>query len=46
MRQRLILRAGHLTRPQDRLCLTLSGNAVTRDEFLDYLEPLKTASWP
>jgi hypothetical protein len=44
MRQQLILRAGRLTRPQGRLCLTLSGNVVTRDEFLDYLKPLKKAS--
>jgi hypothetical protein len=44
IRQRLILRAGRLTRPQGRLCLTLSGNVVTRDEFLDYLKPLEKAS--
>jgi hypothetical protein len=44
MRHRLIQRAGRLTRPQGRLCLTLGGNEVTRDEFLDYLEPLTRAS--
>jgi hypothetical protein len=41
MRQRLILRAGRLTRPQGRLCLTMSGNEQMRREFLDYLQPLK-----
>ena len=44
IRQRLIQRAGRLTRPQGRLCLTLSGNEVTRDEFLGYLEPLERVS--
>jgi hypothetical protein len=44
MRQRLIQRAGRLTRPQGRLCLTLSGNELMRDEFLQYLEPLREAS--
>ena len=44
IRQRLILRAGRLTRPQGRLCLTMSGNEVVRRDFLDYLEPLKRAS--
>jgi hypothetical protein len=44
MRQRLILRAGRLTRPQGRLCLTLGGNEGIRHEFLDYLEPLRRAS--
>jgi hypothetical protein len=44
MRQRLMLRAGRLTRPHGRLFLTLSGNEVTRDEFQDYLEPLKKVS--
>jgi hypothetical protein len=44
IRQRLIQRAGRLTRPQGRLCLTLSGNEVTRDEFLRYLRPLRRAA--
>jgi hypothetical protein len=44
IRQRLIQRAGRLTRPQGRLCLTLSGNKVTRDEFLHYLVPLRRVS--
>jgi hypothetical protein len=44
LRQRLILRAGRLTRPQGRLCLTMSGNEVVRRDFLDYLEPLRKAS--
>jgi len=44
LRQRLIVRAGRLTRPQGRLHLTLSGNDMLRREFLDYLVPLKKAS--
>jgi hypothetical protein len=44
IRQRLILRAGRLTRPQGRLCLTMSGNEVVRRDFLDYLDSLKRAS--
>ena len=44
IRQQLIFRAGRLTRPQGRLCLTMSGNEVVRRDFLDYLEPLKRAS--
>jgi hypothetical protein len=41
IRQHLIHRAGRLTRPQGRLRLTLSGNRLTRDEFLGYLRSLK-----
>jgi hypothetical protein len=44
LRQRLIVRAGRLTRPQGRLCLTMSGNEMLRREFLDYLVPLRKAS--
>lgn len=44
IRQRLIQRAGRLTRPQSRLCLTMSGNKVIRDEFLHYLAPLRRVS--
>lgn len=44
MRQRLILRAGRLTHPQGQLCLTMSGNEVTRPDFHDYLERLKRTS--
>jgi hypothetical protein len=43
-RQGLILRAGRLTRPQGRLCLTMSGNEVMRCDFLVYLDSLKRAS--
>jgi hypothetical protein len=41
IRQRLIHRAGRLTRPQGRLRLTLSGNRLTRDEFHEYLRSLQ-----
>lgn len=44
IRQRLILRAGRLSRPQGRLCLTMSGNKLLRDEFLRYLHPLRKAA--
>jgi hypothetical protein len=44
IRQRLIHRAGRLTRPQGRLRLTLSGNRLTRDEFLGYLRSMKKAA--
>ena len=44
MRQRLFLRAGRLTRPQGRLCLTMSGNEVMRRDFLGYLDSLIRAS--
>jgi hypothetical protein len=44
LRQRLIVRAGRLTRPQGRLCLTMSGNEMLRPEFMDYLVPLRRAS--
>ena len=44
IRQRLILRAGRLTRPQGRLCLTMSGNEAVRRDFLDYMDSLKRAS--
>ena len=44
MRQRFILRAGRLTRPQGRLCLTMSGNEIVRNDFLHYLGPLTEAS--
>lgn len=40
IRQRLLHRAGRLTRPQGRLRLTLSGNDVTRKEFQTYLAAL------
>lgn len=40
IRQRLIHRAGRLTKPRGRLRLTLSGNETTRKEFLNYLEAL------
>lgn len=44
IRQRLILRAGRLTRPQGRLCLSMSGNEAVRRDILDYLNSLKRAS--
>jgi hypothetical protein len=44
MRQRLIVRAGRLTRPQGRLCLTMSGNEMMRRDFVAYLDALKRAS--
>lgn len=44
IRQHLILRAGRLTRPQGRLCLTMSGNEVVRHDFLDYLHSLRKVS--
>lgn len=40
IRQRLLHRAGRLTRPQGRLRLTLSGNDLTRKEFQTYLAAL------
>ena len=44
LRHRLIQRAGRLTRPQGRLRLTLSGNQVTRKEYLRILRGLKRAA--
>lgn len=44
IRQNLLHRAGRLTRPQGRFCLTLSGNAKTREEYLKYLEPLQKSA--
>jgi hypothetical protein len=41
VRQRLIQLAGRLTRPEGRLRLTLSGNEVTRKEYLLHLRGLK-----
>ena len=43
IRQKLIQRAGRLTRPRGRLRLTLSGNEVTRREMLYYMEALDCA---
>ena len=40
IRQRLLHRAGRLTRPQGHLRLTLSGNEVTRKEFQTYMAAL------
>ena len=37
IRHKLIQRAGRLTRPHGRLRLTLSGNEITRDEMMHYL---------
>ena len=44
IRHRLIQRAGRLTRPQGRLRLTLSGNELTRKEYLQILRGLKRAA--
>ncbi len=44
LRQRLIQLAGRLTRPQGRLRLTLSGNDVTRKDYLELLRGLKRAA--
>ncbi len=43
-RHRMIQLAGRLTRPQGRLRLTLSGNEVTRREYLGLLQGLKRAA--
>ena len=43
IRQKLIQRAGRLTRPHGRLRLTLSGNEVTRREMMHYMESLGRA---
>lgn len=40
IRRHLIYRAGRLTRPCGKLRLTMSGNEVTKQTFLDYLRPL------
>jgi hypothetical protein len=40
IRQRLIHRAGRLTRPQGALRLTLSGNKTTQQEFQAYMKAL------
>ena len=40
IRHKLIQRAGRLTRPHGRLRLTLSGNEITRQEMMHYLDRL------
>jgi len=44
IRQRLLHRAGRLTRPQGQLRLTLSGNEITRQEFQKYLAALSASA--
>ena len=44
IRQKLIQRAGRLTRPQGRLRLTLSGNEATRKDLMHYMESLARAA--
>ena len=44
LRQKLIQRAGRLTRPQGRLTLTMSANQAVRSELLHYLAELKGAA--
>jgi hypothetical protein len=43
LRQRLIQRAGRLTRPQGILTLTLSANPAVREDLRGYLETLQAA---
>lgn len=43
IRQKIIQRAGRLTRPHGRLRLTLSGNEVTRREMMHYMDSLARA---
>jgi len=43
IRQKLLHRAGRLTRPQGTLTLTLNGNEKTREELLGFLKPLLAA---
>ena len=43
IRQKLIHRAGRLTRPHGQLRLTMSGNDITRREMLHYLDMLLKA---
>jgi DDE family transposase len=44
LRQRLIQRAGRLTRPQGVLTLTVSANPAVRENLLHHLETLQTAA--
>lgn len=44
IRHKLIQRAGRLTRPHGRLRLTLSGNEITRQEMMHYLDRLAEAA--
>jgi hypothetical protein len=44
IRQRLIHRAGRLTRPQGKLRLTMSGNELTKRSFLEYLSALRSSA--
>ena len=43
IRQKLIQRAGRLTRPHGRLRLTLSGNEATRKDLMHYMQSLARA---
>jgi len=43
IRQKIIQRAGRLTRPHGRLRLTLSGNDATRKDLMHYMESLTRA---
>ncbi|HEX6903067.1 MAG TPA: IS1380 family transposase, partial [Thermoanaerobaculia bacterium] len=43
LRQRLIQRAGRLTRPQGVLTLTLSANPAVREDLHGYLKTLQAA---
>jgi hypothetical protein len=44
IRNRILHRAGRLTRPNGRLRLTMSGNELTRETILGYLEALQDAA--
>ncbi|MEJ2405482.1 MAG: hypothetical protein P8171_14500 [Candidatus Thiodiazotropha sp.] len=41
MRRKLIQRAGHLTKPQGTLTLTMSANSTVKSELLHYIDALK-----
>jgi hypothetical protein len=44
LRRKLIQRAGRLTRPQDKLTLTMSANPTVKAELLHYMEVFKPAA--
>jgi hypothetical protein len=44
LRRKLIQRAGHLTRPQRELTLTMSANPTVKAELLHYLDALRQAA--
>jgi hypothetical protein len=44
LRRKIIQRAGRLTRPQDKLTLTMSANPTVKSELLHYLDVFKPAA--